>query len=44
MAVIRSTGSNRNSHTPGVTQPSWHLQASLIKETYEKAGLDVGHT
>ena len=43
-AVIRSTGSNQNGHTPGVTQPSRHSQASLIKETYEKAGLDVGHT
>ena len=43
-AVIRSTGSNHNGHTPGVTQPSRHAQASLIKETYEKAGLDVRRT
>ena len=38
-AVIRSTGSNQDGHTPGVTQPSKESQALLIKETYEKANL-----
>ena len=42
--VIRSMRSNRNDHTPGVIQPSGHSQASLMKETYEKVTLDVGHT
>ena len=43
-AVVRSTGSNQDGHTPGVTQPSRQLQTSLIRETYEKAGLDFGDT
>lgn len=43
-AVVRSTGSNQDGHTPGVTQPSRDLQARLIKETYDKAGLDLNET
>uniref|UniRef100_A0A8H7KF07 Ketosynthase family 3 (KS3) domain-containing protein n=1 Tax=Bionectria ochroleuca TaxID=29856 RepID=A0A8H7KF07_BIOOC len=43
-AVVRSTGSNQDGHTPGVTQPSGEAQAMLIKETYEKAGLSFGET
>lgn len=43
-AVVRSTGSNQDGHTPGVTQPSSALQARLIRETYEKAGLDLNET
>ena len=43
-AVIRSTGSNQDGHTPGVTQPSKDSQAFLIKETYRKAGLTLGPT
>jgi acyl transferase domain-containing protein len=43
-AVVRSTGSNQDGHTPGVTQPSCELQALLIKETYEKAGLSFQNT
>ena len=39
-AVIRSTGSNQDGHTPGVTQPSKDIQARLIRETYQKAGLN----
>ncbi|TVY80408.1 Highly reducing polyketide synthase azaB [Lachnellula suecica] len=42
-AVIRSTGCNSDGRTPGITQPSKVMQESLIKETYEKAGLDL-HT
>ena len=43
-AVIRSTGSNQDGHTPGVTQPSKDSQALLIRETYKKAGLAFGPT
>ena len=39
-AVIRSTSSNQDGRTPGITQPSRDAQESLIKSTYEKAGLD----
>ncbi|KAL8875408.1 MAG: hypothetical protein Q9198_006231, partial [Flavoplaca austrocitrina] len=40
-AVVRSTGSNQDGRTPGITQPSGEAQAALIKTTYQKAGLDM---
>lgn len=43
-AVIRSTGSNQDGHTPGITQPSEVAQELLIRETYEKAKLDMRST
>jgi acyl transferase domain-containing protein len=43
-AVIRSTGSNEDGRTPGITQPSRTAQERLIKQTYEKAGLSLAHT
>lgn len=43
-AVIRSTGSNQDGHTPGITMPSKEAQASLIRKTYQKAGLDMQMT
>lgn len=44
-ALIRSTGVNQDGHTSGgITQPSKDLQAQLIRETYRKAGLDIGKT
>ncbi|KAL8658296.1 MAG: hypothetical protein Q9226_001112 [Calogaya cf. arnoldii] len=43
-AVVRSTGSNQDGHTPGITQPSTDAQLRLIRRTYEKAGLDMGPT
>ncbi|TRX97451.1 hypothetical protein FHL15_001729 [Xylaria flabelliformis] len=43
-AIVRSTGSNQDGHTPGVTQPSKESQAALIRDTYEKAGLNFTHT
>lgn len=43
-AVIRSTGSNQDGRTPGITQPSTEAQARLIKQTYEKAGLEMEPT
>lgn len=43
-AVIRSTGSNQDGRTPGITQPSMESQEALILATYEKAGLNPGLT
>ncbi|KAL9636598.1 MAG: hypothetical protein Q9204_002194, partial [Flavoplaca sp. TL-2023a] len=43
-AVVRSTGSNQDGRTPGITQPSMEAQLSLIRRTYAKAGLDMGPT
>ncbi|EPS35452.1 hypothetical protein H072_11126 [Dactylellina haptotyla CBS 200.50] len=43
-AVIRSTGSNSDGFTPGITQPSELSQLSLIRDTYEKAGLSMEPT
>lgn len=43
-AVIRSTGSNEDGRTPGITQPSRTAQERLIRETYQKAGLSMAHT
>lgn len=42
--VIRSSGSNQDGRTPGITQPSQEAQQNLIKDTYEKAGLDPSFT
>ncbi len=42
--VIRSTGSNQDGRTPGITQPSRDAQEALIRRTYEKAGLNSGAT
>ncbi|MCJ1384592.1 hypothetical protein MMC17_007710 [Xylographa soralifera] len=43
-AVIRSTGSNQDGYTPGITLPDKDSQASLIRETYKKAGSDMRST
>ncbi|KAF1967921.1 ketoacyl-synt-domain-containing protein [Bimuria novae-zelandiae CBS 107.79] len=43
-AVIRSTGTNQDGYTPGITVPNQLSQARLIRETYEKAGLDFTST
>lgn len=44
-ALIRSVGVNQDGNTSGgITQPSKDLQARLIKNTYRKAGLDMGKT
>ena len=43
-AVIRNTGSNQDGRTPGITQPSLEAQVSLIRETYEKANLELQST
>ncbi|KAI0392953.1 putative polyketide synthase [Xylariaceae sp. FL0594] len=43
-AVIRSTLSNEDGHTAGITQPSASSQARLIRETYRRAGLSMQET
>ncbi|KAK3687943.1 putative polyketide synthase [Podospora appendiculata] len=43
-AVIRSTCSNQDGKTPGITQPSKEAQYRLILDTYAKAGLSLNHT
>ncbi len=43
-AVIRSTGSNSDGRTPGITQPSKDAQQRLINETYAKARIDMKAT
>ena len=43
-AIIRSTGSNQDGNTPGITQPRNDAQALLIKETYRKASIDFDAT
>lgn len=44
-ALIRSVGTNQDGHTHGgITQPSKELQSRLIRETYRKAGLNMGVT
>ncbi|KAH2773310.1 hypothetical protein KXW10_002572 [Aspergillus fumigatus] len=43
-AVIRSSSSNQDGKTPGITQPSKEAQVRLIRDTYKKAGLDMSLT
>ena len=43
-AVIRSTSSNQDGKTPGITQPSKEAQYRLILDTYAKAGLRMDRT
>lgn len=39
--IIRATGLNQDGKTPGLTMPSASAQATLIQETYARAGLDL---
>ncbi|KAF7899503.1 hypothetical protein EAF00_003839 [Botryotinia globosa] len=43
-AVIRATGTNQDGKTPGIVQPSRSSQEQLIRDLYEKAGLDMSQT
>ena len=43
-AVIRSTCSNQDGKTPGITVPSKEAQRRLILNTYAKAGLTLNQT
>ncbi|EED11953.1 polyketide synthase, putative [Talaromyces stipitatus ATCC 10500] len=43
-AVIRSTASNEDGRTSGITQPNRRAQEQLISLTYQKAALSMAHT
>lgn len=43
-AVVRSTSSNQDGHTPGLTQPSPQAQEDLIRQVYKKANLPFDQT
>lgn len=43
-AVIRGSGTNQDGKTPGIVQPNSEAQAALIRETYDKAGLNYSDT
>ncbi|KAI1108641.1 hypothetical protein F5Y14DRAFT_435490 [Nemania sp. NC0429] len=43
-AVIRSTGTNQDGHTPSLTQPSPEAQEELIRQVYKKANLSFEST
>ncbi|KAI1412962.1 hypothetical protein F5Y13DRAFT_199455 [Hypoxylon sp. FL1857] len=43
-AIVRSTGSNQDGYTLGLSQPSPDAQEDLIRKTYLKAGLDFKST
>ncbi|KAJ5901470.1 hypothetical protein N7495_001998 [Penicillium taxi] len=43
-SVIRAASSNQDGKTPGITQPSSEMQATLIRDTYHQTGLDMGMT
>ncbi|KAH9810134.1 Hybrid NRPS-PK synthetase [Teratosphaeria destructans] len=40
--IVRETGMNQDGRTTGMTMPSGDAQACLIRETYARAGLDLG--
>ena len=41
---MRNTGTNQDGRTPGIIQPSAQAQEALIRDTYQKAGLDMSTT
>lgn len=41
--IIRETGVNQDGKTKGITMPSAASQAALIRDTYERAGLDLNN-
>src|SRR5262245_11033510 len=44
-ALIRSVSANQDGHTKGgLTKPSAEMQAQLITETYQKAGISMAET
>ena len=43
-AVIRSSGSNQDGRTPGITQPSRAAQEANIRDVYRSAGLSMSIT
>ena len=43
-AVIRSSSSNQDGRTPGITMPSMEMQEQLVRDSYRKGGLDMAPT
>ena len=43
-AVVRGTGVNSDGRTPGITQPSYEAQVSLIRSVYDRFDLDMSQT
>lgn len=43
-AVVRSTATNQDGRTPGITVPSSEAQAALIRTAYDAAGLSYDQT
>lgn len=43
-AVIRGSGVNSDGFTQGITMPNAEAQATLIRDVYAAAGLDLGST
>jgi len=41
--IVRETGTNQDGRTRGITMPGALSQAQLIREVYERAGLDPGN-
>ncbi|KAH6616021.1 hypothetical protein B0J18DRAFT_388589 [Chaetomium sp. MPI-SDFR-AT-0129] len=40
-AVIRETGVNSDGRSRGITMPNWQAQSQLLRDTYQRAGLDI---
>jgi acyl transferase domain-containing protein len=43
-AFIRATGVNQDGQTPDITRPSSKAQEGLVRETYNRTGLDLKTT
>ncbi|WEW58678.1 hypothetical protein PRK78_004146 [Emydomyces testavorans] len=43
-AVVRGTGVNQDGRTPGITLPNGNAQVALIRDIYNKAGLEPEET
>ncbi|OJZ90887.1 hypothetical protein ASPFODRAFT_124633 [Aspergillus luchuensis CBS 106.47] len=43
-AIVRTTGSNQDGRTPGITMPNATAQADLIRSTYSQARLSMSDT
>ncbi|KAK3900471.1 hypothetical protein C8A05DRAFT_45692 [Staphylotrichum tortipilum] len=39
-AIIRETGVNSDGRSRGITMPNWEAQSQLIRDTYQRAGLN----
>jgi acyl transferase domain-containing protein len=43
-AVIVGSGTNQDGKTKGITMPNGDAQVKLMKDVYERSGLDVAET